>query len=59
MHHTSNMNLVKGIGIGIVVGSAIGMVVSPKGHKSSRNVVGKTLKTMGEIIDHVTGTFSM
>ena len=54
----SNMNFVKGIGIGIVVGSAIGAAVAPS-KRARKTMVGKTVRTVGEIIDNISSTFSM
>ena len=50
------MELVKGIGIGMVAGAAIGMLVVPK-KKSKPSMVGKAVKAAGEVIDNVTGLF--
>ncbi len=56
-----SVNFVKGMGIGLIVGSAIGMAVcscstnssdSSKSHKR-KSVVGKALKTMGEVVENI------
>ena len=48
--------IVKGIGIGMVAGAAIGMLVAPK-KKNKPSMVGKAVKAAGEVIDNVTGLF--
>lgn len=51
-------NFLIGMGIGVAVGSIAGMSVKP-GKKSPKNVVGKTLKTMGEVVDAVSSSMGM
>jgi len=51
---TTEMELIKGIGIGMVAGAAIGMLVAPK-KKSKANMIGKAVKAAGEVINNVTG----
>ncbi len=48
---------VKGIAIGVMAGTAIGMVMAPKG-KNSKSAAGKALKAAGEVIDNITGMWS-
>ena len=60
----NGMNFAKGVGVGIVVGSTIGMAVaSTTNQKKSPNkknsVVGKTLRTMGDIFDNIGGSIGM
>jgi gas vesicle protein len=54
----NNMNFVKGMGIGLVVGSTIGMVVAPK-KNNGKKVIGKYLRGVGEIIDNVSDAIGM
>jgi hypothetical protein len=53
----------RGIGLGIVVGSCIGMAVihPPKklDVKKGRSVVGKALKTVGNIVDNISDSMGM
>lgn len=42
-------NFLVGMGIGVAVGSLAGMTVSGA-KKPPKNIVGKTLKTMGEVV---------
>ena len=49
--------LMKGIGIGMVAGAAIGMLLSPK-KKSKPSMIGRAVKAAGEVIDNVTGLLS-
>ena len=49
--NTMNRNkFISGMGIGIVAGSALGMLISPRSRKST---VGRALKNMGSVIDNV------
>lgn len=49
-----------GMGVGVTVGSLAGMAMSGPGNKRSpKNVVGKTLKTMGEVVDAVSSSMGM
>ncbi len=43
-----------GMGVGFVAGSAVGMMVAPRMNRSGKSVVGRCLKSMGEVIDNVT-----
>jgi hypothetical protein len=48
----SGMNFAKGVGLGILVGSAIGMAVAaPK--KNGKKMVGKALRSVGEVIESI------
>lgn len=51
----NSMNFVKGMGIGLVVGSAIGVAVAtpPKKMASGKSRVGKTLRAVGEVIENI------
>lgn len=48
------MELVKGIGIGMVAGAAIGMLAHPK-KKTKTSMIGKAVKAVGEVIDNAAG----
>lgn len=50
---SSEMKFAKGVGVGLIVGSAVGMMV-PHKKMSRSNVVSRALKTMGEVIENVT-----
>lgn len=55
-------NFVKGMGIGLLVGSAIGMTccsMPSKGCKKRKNVVGKALRTMGDIVENIGDNFGL
>ena len=48
------------MGIGMVVGSAIGMTVAINNKKNSKqNKVSKALKTVGDIVENIGSAFSM
>ena len=45
-------NFMTGLGIGMVAGSAIGMMVAPK-RNSGKKTISRALKGMGDVIDDV------
>jgi hypothetical protein len=50
----------KGVGVGIIAGSAIGMTVAIARKRNGRqSKVSKALKTIGEIAENIGGAFSM
>lgn len=57
----------KGVGLGFVVGSTIGMAVASsntaqlqrRNCNQKNNVVGKALRTMGEIVDNIGESIGM
>ena len=51
-------NFLVGMGIGVAVGSLAGMTVSGA-KKPPKNIVGKTLKTMGEVVDAVSSSIGL
>ncbi len=55
MHKT---NFLIGMGLGMAVGSLAVVGMTP-GKKSSKNVVSKALKTMGEVVDAVSSSMGM
>ncbi len=52
----NNMSFIKGMGIGIMVGSMVGMVASPRKKKFN---IGKALKSMGDVVDNVAETIGL
>ena len=52
----NNMSFVKGMGIGLMVGSVVGMAVTPKKKKMN---IGKTIKSMGDVVDNIAGTLGL
>jgi hypothetical protein len=56
----NSTNFVKGIGVGLVLGSAIGMAVpTPIKSTKKKSVVGRALKTMGDIVENIGEAISM
>ena len=51
MHNNSNFSFLKGMGMGLAIGTSIGMVMAPK--KKSTSMVGKALKAAGEIAENI------
>lgn len=52
----NDMSFLKGMGVGLVVGSVAGMIATPKKNKFS---IGKALKSMGDVMDNVAHTIGM
>ena len=61
----NGMSFAKGIGVGIIVGSTVSMAVASSTSKQKKypnkknNVVGKALRTMGEIVDNIGDSIGM
>ena len=45
----------RGVAVGVAAGAVIGMVAMPKKKNHGKKMVGKALKTAGELIDNVSG----
>lgn len=58
MHMVNNMNFVKGIGVGLVVGSAIGMVMAPP-KKNEKTTLGRAVRAMGTVIDSISDSIGI
>ena len=52
----NNMSFIKGMGLGIVVGSVAGMIAMPKKKKLN---IGRALKSMGDVMDDVAGSLGL
>jgi gas vesicle protein len=52
----NNMSFLKGMGVGMVVGSMVGMVAMPRKKKFS---MGKALKSMGDVVENVTNAIGL
>ena len=53
-------NFAKGVGIGMVVGSAIGMTVSANSKRGRKqHKMGKTIKTVGDIVESIGSAFNI
>ena len=53
-------NFAKGMGIGMVVGSAIGMTVASANKKGGRNKkVSRAINTVGDIVENIGSAFNM
>ena len=55
MHKT---NFFIGMGIGAALGGAVGLSMMSK-KKNPKNIVGRTLKTMGEVVDAVSDSMGL
>ena len=52
----NKMSFIKGMGIGVVVGAAAGMIAMPKKQKLT---IGKALRSVGDMVDSVAGAIGM
>ena len=52
----NNMSFIKGMGVGLMVGSMVGMVAIPKKKKVN---IGKAIKSMGDVMDNIAGTLGL
>ena len=53
----NNMSFIKGMGLGIMVGSMVGMVASPRNKRKFN--IGRALKSMGDVVDSVADTIGL
>ena len=51
----NNMSFIKGIGIGMIAGAAVGMVAAPK----KKSGIGKAIKNIGAAVESVTETIGL
>lgn len=58
MSNMDNNTFFKGLGVGMVVGSAIGVAMR-SGKNDNKNAWGKTIKSMGEVVENVTGVLGL
>ena len=52
----NNMSFVKGMGVGLMVGSMVSVAVMPKKKKMN---IGKAIKSMGDVMDNIAGTLGL
>ena len=52
----NKMSFFKGMGIGVVVGAAAGMIAMPK---KSKMTVGRALRSVGDVVDSVVSAIGM
>ena len=58
MSNMDNSNFLKGLGVGMVVGSAVGMMMH--GSKpDNKNAWAKAIKSMGEVVENVSGVLGL
>lgn len=58
----NTVNFAKGVGVGIIVGSAIGMVVSQPQRKTGphkKNAIAKALRTVGDVVENIGESIGM
>ena len=53
-----SMDLIKGIGIGMVAGAALGAAMRPKKRKM-KSVAGRALRSAGEIAENISNVMGM
>lgn len=52
----NNMTFFKGMGVGLMVGSLVGMVAAPRKKKMN---IGKAIKSMGDVVENVAGSIGL
>ena len=52
----NNMSFIKGMGVGLMVGSMVGMMAMPRKKKFN---IGKALMSMGDVVDNVADTIGL
>jgi len=55
MQNMNNMNFIKGMGTGLVLGSVLGMAAAPR-KGSGKNRLGKCLHGLGDIVESMSDT---
>ena len=55
----NSMDFIKGMGIGMVAGTARSMAVMPKKKNNLKSVTGKALKTAGEIVENISDAIGL
>lgn len=53
----NKMSFIKGMGVGVVVGSVVGMAVMPK--KTKSNTIGKAIRSVGDVVENVANTLGI
>jgi len=53
-----NMNFIKGMGAGMMVGAALGMMLSPD-MKSSRRKLSRMFRAAGDVIEDLSGAIGL
>jgi gas vesicle protein len=53
-----NKDLIRGIGIGIMAGTTIGMVLSPR-HRRSKTNAGRAIKAVGDVVENISNAMKM
>lgn len=54
----NNMNFLKGMGAGLMVGAAVGLMLSPD-RKNSRRRLGKMFRAAGNVIEDLSGAIGL
>lgn len=44
---------VKGMGLGVLTGAALGAVMAPKKKRNMKKAAGKAMKTMGQVMENL------
>ena len=53
----NKMSFIKGIGVGVMVGSVVGMAAAPKKNKAGK--IGKAIKSVGDVVESVAGSIGI
>lgn len=53
-----NKELMRGIGIGIMAGTTIGMALSPR-HRKSNSTAGRAIRAVGDVVENLSSAMKM
>ena len=49
----------KGVGIGMAAGAALGMAMAPKKKTNLKKAAGRAIKTVGEVVENISAAIAM
>lgn len=55
----TNQRFWRGVGMGILAGTAIGMVSAPRRKTNMRRTMGRAIKTVGEIVENASDAMGL
>ncbi|MGI6028410.1 MAG: hypothetical protein ACOX81_03240 [Candidatus Heteroscillospira sp.] len=58
MSNMDNATFLKGLGVGVLMGSAISVAMKT-GKSDNKNAWGKTIKSMGEVVENVSSVLGI
>ena len=55
----SNMKFLRGMGLGVAVGAAIGVACAPKGKSFKRSTAGKAIKAITDVVENISDAMGL